>query len=240
MRLTINIDHVATLRNARGGSEPDPIEAARACEAAGAHGIVCHLREDRRHIRDADVRLLRKTIKTKLDLEMAATDEIIKIAVEIVPAFVTLVPERRRELTTEDGLDVKADKSLLEDAITTFHRHNIKVSLFINPIQEQIELSRSIGADMIEIHTGEYAEARGEQEQQRQLERIQRAAQVAKSLGLGVHAGHGLDYKNVSPIAAIREIDELSIGYAVLSHAMFVGLDQAVREMLRLVHLRYS
>jgi pyridoxine 5-phosphate synthase len=236
MRLAINIDHIATLRNARGGSEPDPVEAASVCEAAGAHGIVCHLREDRRHIRDADVHLLRKTITTKLDLEMAATDEIIKIAVEVAPAFVTLVPERRRELTTEDGLDVKSNKAHLEKTIKTFHQHDIKVSLFVNPIQEQIELSKSIGADMIEIHTGEYAEARGDQEQQSQLTRVQQAARAAKSLRLGVNAGHGLNYVNVAPIAAIREIDELSIGYAILARAMFVGLDQAVREMLRLVH----
>ena len=235
MRLAINIDHIATLRNARGGTEPDPVEAARVCEAAGVQGIVCHLREDRRHIRDADVRLLRKTIKTKLDLEMAATDEIIKIAIEIRPAFVTLVPERRRELTTEDGLDVKANKAHLEKTIKTFHQHDIKVSLFINPIQEQIELAKSIGTDMIEIHTGEYAEARDEQGRQSQFTRIERAAQAAKSLGLGVHAGHGLNYANVAPITMIREIDELSIGYAIVVRAMFVGLDQAVREMLRLV-----
>jgi pyridoxine 5-phosphate synthase len=236
MRLAINIDHIATLRNARGGSEPDPVEAAGVCEAAGALGIVCHLREDRRHIRDADVHLLRKTIKTKLDLEMAATDEIIKIAIEVKPAFVTLVPERRRELTTEDGLDVKANQAHLEETIGTFHRHGIKVSLFINPVQEQIELSKSIGSDMIEIHTGEYAEALDEHERQNQLTRVQHAARSAKSLGLGVNAGHGLNYGNVTPIAAIREIDELSIGYAIVARAMFVGLDQAVREMLRLVH----
>jgi pyridoxine 5-phosphate synthase len=235
MRLSINIDHIATLRNARGGTEPDPVEAARVCEGAGAHGIVCHLREDRRHIRDADVRLLREKLKTKLDLEMAATEEIINIAVEIGPALVTLVPERRRELTTEDGLDVKANKDHLDKAIETFHRHDIKVSLFINPIQEQIELAKAVGTDMIEIHTGEYAEARDEGARQTQLARIQRAASAAKSLGLGVNAGHGLDYGNVAPIAAIREIDELSIGYAIIVRAMFVGLDQAVREMLRLV-----
>ena len=235
MLLSINIDHTATIRNARGGTEPDPVEAARVCEAAGAHGIVCHLREDRRHIRDADVRHLREKIKTKLDLEMAATEEIITIAVEVGPDLVTLVPERRRELTTEDGLDVKANQDHLDKAIKTFHQHDIKVSLFINPIQEQIELAKAIGTDMIEIHTGEYAEARGEEARRTQLARIQRAAGAAKSLGLGVNGGHGLDYRNVAPIAAIREIDELSIGYAIIVRAMFVGLDQAVREMLRLV-----
>lgn len=235
MRLAINIDHIATLRNARGGKEPDPIEAARVCEAAGALGIVCHLREDRRHIRDEDVRTLRKTIKTRLDLEMAATDEIIAIAVDVGPDFVTLVPEHRRELTTEDGLDVKANKRRLEDVIKTFHRHNTPVSLFVNPIATQIEASKEIGTDMIEIHTGEYAEARTKREQQEQLKRILRAAKLAKSIGLGVNAGHGLNYTNVTPVAAIKEIDELSIGHAVITRALFVGLDRAVRDMLRLV-----
>jgi len=235
MRLAINIDHVATLRNARGGKEPDPVEASRVCEAAGALGIVCHLREDRRHIRDQDVRALRKTLKTRLDLEMAATDEIIAIAIDVLPDFVTLVPERRQELTTEDGLDVRADKRRLEDVVRMFHQHNIAVSLFVNPVDVQIEASKEIGADMIEIHTGEYAEAHTKREQQEQLRRIQRAAKLAKSLGLGVNAGHGLNYANVSPIASIREIDELSIGHAIITRALMVGLDRAVRDMLRLV-----
>jgi pyridoxine 5-phosphate synthase len=235
MRLAINIDHVATLRNARGGKEPNPVEASRVCEAAGALGIVCHLREDRRHIRDQDVRTLRKTLKTRLDLEMAATDEIIAIAIDVLPDFVTLVPERRQELTTEDGLDVRANKRRLEDVVRTFHQHNIAVSLFVNPVDVQIEASKEIGADMIEIHTGEYAEARTKREQQEQLRRIQRAAKLAKSLGLGVNAGHGLNYANVSPIASIREIDELSIGHAIITRALMVGLDRAVRDMLRLV-----
>ena len=235
MRLAINIDHVATLRNARGGKEPDPVEASRVCEAAGALGIVCHLREDRRHIRDQDVRALRKTLKTRLDLEMAATDEIIAIAIDVLPDFVTLVPERRQELTTEDGLDVRPNKRRLEDVVRMFHQHNIAVSLFVNPVDVQIEASKEIGADMIEIHTGEYAEAHTKREQQEQLRRIQRAAKLAKSLGLGVNAGHGLNYANVSPIASIREIDELSIGHAIITRALMVGLDRAVRDMLRLV-----
>jgi pyridoxine 5-phosphate synthase len=235
MRLAINIDHIATLRNARGGLEPEPVEAARVCEAAGARGIVCHLREDRRHIRDLDVRTLRKTITTRLDLEMAATDEIIRIALDIVPDFVTLVPERRQELTTEEGLDVKANRRHLEEVIKTFHQHKIAVSLFVDPIKEQIEVAHMIGSDMIEIHTGEYAEARGDRERQALLTPIQQVAAAAKSLGLGVNAGHGLNYANVRPIAAITEIDELSIGYAIIVRAMFVGLDRAVKEMLSLV-----
>lgn len=236
MRLTINIDHIATLRNARGGQEPSVVEAARICEAAGAHGIVCHLREDRRHIRDADVRELRKTITTKLDLEMAAIDEIIQVALEVVPDFVTLVPERRRELTTEDGLDVNANKHHLREVIKTFHQRKIAVSLFVNPIREQIEAAHEIETDMIEIHTGEYAEARDPQNQRELLARVAEAAARAKSLGMGVHAGHGLNYSNVGAVAAIRDIDELSIGYAIIVRSVFVGLERAVKEMLSLVH----
>ena len=236
MRLAINIDHIATLRNARGGTEPDPTEAARVCEAAGASGIVCHLREDRRHIRDADVHSLRQSVKGKLDLEMGATDEIIRIALDITPDFVTLVPEHRRELTTEDGLDVRANKHHLEGVIKTFHQHKIPVSLFINPIREQIDLAREIGSDMIEIHTGEYADARDTRKQHELLMQIRQGAAHAKSLGLGVNAGHGIDYSNVALIAAIPEIDELSIGYAVIARSLYVGLDNAVREMLALVH----
>lgn len=236
MRLTINIDHIATLRNARGGQEPSVGEAARICEAAGAHGIVCHLREDRRHIRDADVRELRKTITTKLDLEMAAIDEIIRVALEVVPDFVTLVPERRRELTTEDGLDVRANKLHLREVIKTFHQHKIAVSLFVNPIREQIEAAHEIETDMIEIHTGEYAEAREPQNQQDLLAQVAETAARAKSLGLGVHAGHGLNYSNVGAVAAIRDIDELSIGYAIIVRSVFVGLERAVKEMRSLIH----
>jgi len=236
MRLAINIDHIATLRNARGGREPEPVEAARICEEAGARGIVCHLREDRRHIRDEDVRGLRRSVTTRLDLEMAAINEIIRIALDVVPDLVTLVPERRRELTTEDGLDVKANKRQLEDAIKAFHEKKISVSLFINPEREQIEAAREIGSDIIEIHTGEYADATDLQLQSKLLAEIRTAAALAKSLGLGVNAGHGLNYTNVRPVAAIADIDELSIGYAVIVRAVFVGLDRAVKEMLSLVH----
>lgn len=235
MRLAINIDHVATIRQARGGTEPDPVTAAQLCELAGAEGIVCHLREDRRHIHDRDVRLLRETVKTKLDLEMAATDEIIRIAIETKPELVTLVPEKRQELTTESGLDVKANKKRLEDVIKTFHQHKILVSLFVDPAQAQVETSKEIGTDMIEIHTGDYAEARSERERNEELVKIQQMATLGKSLGLGVNGGHGLNYVNVSSIAAIAEIDELSIGHAVISRAVFVGMERAVREMLQLV-----
>lgn len=236
MRLAINIDHIATLRNARGGNEPNPVDAARICEEAGASGIVCHLREDRRHIRDEDVRSLRQSITTRLDLEMAALDDIVRVALDVVPDLVTLVPERRRELTTEDGLDVRANKRRLEDTIKTLHEKKIAVSLFVNPVREQIEASREIGSDVIEIHTGEYADATDMQVQARLLAEIRTAAALAKSLGMGVNAGHGLNYTNVLPVVAISDIDELSIGYAVIVRAVYAGLDRAVKEMLSLVH----
>ena len=235
MRLAINIYHIATIRNARGGSDPDPIDATRICERAGAVGIVCHLREDRRHIRDSDVRQLRRTITTKLDLEMAATDEIIRIALEVKPDLVTLVPEKRRELTTEGGLDVVSQKRRLADVIKSFHSKKIAVSLFVDPIQSQLETSKEIGADMIELHTGEYANAQSASATKVQLERIRTMAKLGKSLGLTVNGGHGLDYSNVSPVAAIKDIDEVSIGHAVITRALFVGLESAVKEMMKLV-----
>ena len=234
MRLAVNIDHVATLRDARGGVEPDPVTAAQICELAGAEGIVCHLREDRRHIKDRDLRLMREAVKTKLDLEMAATKEIIKIALEVKPDLVTLVPERRKELTTEGGLDVKKNESALRKAIEKFHQHKIPVSLFVDPIKAQIETAAKIGADFIEIHTGEYANARGKKETGHELQRIRDAAMLGRSLGLRVNAGHGLNYINVRSIRSIDAIEEISIGHAIVSRAVFVGLDTAVREMARL------
>ena len=240
MRLAINIDHVATLRNARGGNSPDPVPAALLCEEAGAVGIVCHLREDRRHMKDEDVRRLRSTIRKKLDLEMAATKEIIGIALKTKPDLVTLVPERRLELTTEGGLDVVAQKKYLSEVVAQFKKNDIPVSLFIDPTDAQVRASADIGTDMIEIHTGEYAEANTEHEAKEQLQRIQEAAKLGKSLTLGVNAGHGLDYENVSPVAAIHEIDEMSIGHAVIVRSLFVGLEQAVREMVQLVEGRTS
>jgi len=236
MRLAINIDHIATLRNARGGSDPDPVQAALLCEEAGAVGIVCHLREDRRHIKDDDVRRLRSTIKKKLDLEMAATEEIIGIAIKTKPDLVTLVPERRQELTTEGGLDIVRQKKYYQSVVKKFHQNRILVSLFIDPVDAQVRASADIGTDMIELHTGEYAEAKSEQQMKVRLGKIQEAAALGKSLGLGVNAGHGLDYSNIKPIAAIKEIDEVSIGHAVIVHALSIGLESAVREMLRLIN----
>ena len=235
MRLAINIDHIATLRNARGGSDPDPVKAALLCEEAGAVGIVCHLREDRRHMKDDDIRRLRSTIKKKLDLEMAATEEIIGIALKTKPDLVTLVPERRLELTTEGGLDVVAQKKYLGEVVKRFRQKDIPVSLFIDPTNAQVRASADIGTDMIEIHTGEYAEAKTESDVKEQLQRIQETAKLAQSLNLGVNAGHGLNYENVAAVAAIREIDEMSIGHAVIVRALFVGLEQAVQEMINLV-----
>jgi pyridoxine 5-phosphate synthase len=235
MRLAINIDHVATLRNARGGTDPDPVKAARICEEAGAVGIVCHLREDRRHMKDDDVRRLRSVLKKKLDLEMAATQEIIGIAIVTKPDLVTLVPEHRLELTTEGGLDVVEQKIYLGEVVRQFKQNKIPVSLFIDPTEAQVRASADIGTDMIEIHTGEYAEAETDCEAKEQLQRIQDAAKLGKLLNLGVNAGHGLDYDNVAAVAAIPEIDEVSIGHAVIIRALFVGLDQAVREMIKLV-----
>jgi pyridoxine 5-phosphate synthase len=235
MRLAINIDHIATLRNARGGNDPDPVKAALLCEEAGAVGIVCHLREDRRHIKDDDVRRLRSIIKKKLDLEMAATEEIIGIAIRTKPDLVTLVPERRQELTTEGGLDIVMQKKYFDGVVKQFHQNRIPVSLFIDPVEAQVRASADIGADMIEIHSGEYAEAKSEWEVQEQLVRIQKMAVLGRSLGLGVNAGHGLDYSNIKPIAAIKEIEEVSIGHAVIVHALSAGLESAVREMMKLM-----
>jgi pyridoxine 5-phosphate synthase len=235
MRLGINIDHIATLREARGGVEPDPVTAAHICELAGADGIVCHLREDRRHINDRDLRLLRDSIKTKLDLEMAATDEIVRIAIETLPELATLVPERRQELTTESGLDVRGNRHRLRDVVKELQRHDIEVSLFVDPVQEQIEAAHEIGADKIEIHTGQYANARTERERHELLNVVHSAAKMAREYGLGVNAGHGLNYLNIIPFRQITEIEEVSIGHAIISRAVFVGLDSAVREMLALV-----
>lgn len=214
---------------------PDPIEGARICENAGADGIVCHLREDRRHINDRDVRLLRKTVTTKLDLEMAATDEIIRIALVVVPELVTLVPEKRMELTTEGGLDVVAQRPSLTEAIRKFHDKGILVSLFVDPENDQVEASREVGADMVEIHTGDYANAAIPAEVHSMLRNVEAIAALGKKLGMGVNAGHGLDYVNVRPVANISAIDEMSIGHSIISRAVMVGLNQAVKEMIAAV-----
>lgn len=235
MRLCINIDHIATLRNARGGIEPDPIAAAAVCETAGADGIVVHLREDRRHIKDRDVWRLRESVTTKLDLEMGASEEIVRIALDILPDLVTLVPEKRQELTTEGGLDVQGQRERLMEVVQRFHTRNIPVSLFIDPVPLQIEASHAIGADMIEIHTGEYADASDPNTVQLHLDAIVAAAQLGKALGMTVNAGHGLNYSNVQAVASVHEIDEMSIGHSIIARAAFVGLDRAVREMGALV-----
>jgi len=230
-RLSVNIDHVATLRQARGENQPDPVTAALIAELAGASGIVSHLREDRRHIQDNDVYLLRKMLKSKLDLEMAATDEIVNIALDVVPELVTLVPERRQELTTEGGLDVASEVSRFKKVTEQFHKKNISVSLFVAPVESQIKAARRTGADFVELHTGEYANAKG-RDVDVQLERLKKAAKFAGKLGLNINAGHGLDYGNLKPVAMIDEIEEFSIGHALISHAVFVGIERAVKEMI--------
>ena len=235
MKLAINIDHVATLREARGEREPDPVIAAGICELAGADGIVCHLREDRRHINDRDVRLLRDTVNTKLDLEMAATDEMLRIAIEILPDLVTLVPEKRKELTTEGGLDIFTNRENLRKVISELHSKEIPVSLFIDPKPESIDGAIELNAEVIEIHTGTYANARNERQILTELSKIGSVARLASEQGLVVTAGHGLNYTNVQPILNISEIQEISIGHSIISRAVFTGLHKAVEEMLRIV-----
>jgi len=230
VRLHINIDHVATLRNARGTVYPDPVLAAQLCELAGADGITAHLREDRRHIKDDDIARLRTSLTTLLNLEMAATDEMIAIAERVQPDVITLVPERREELTTEGGLDVIAARAQIEKAARTCETRGIKLSLFIAADPKQIELSRELGARQVELHTGEYAEARGAKRAET-LSRLARAARHARKLGLEVAAGHGLTRENVGAIAAIPEVEELNIGHAVIADAVMLGLSQAVRDL---------
>jgi len=233
-RLSVNIDHVATLRQARGENQPDPVTAALISELAGASGIVSHLREDRRHVQDDDVYLLRKMLKTKLDLEMAATEEIIGIALDVVPELVTLVPERRQELTTEGGLDVASEVSRFKKVNDRFHKKNIQVSLFVAPIENQIRAAQKTGADFVELHTGEYANAKGN-DIMVQLDRLKKAAKLANKLKLKINAGHGLNYGNLKAVAMIDEIEEFSIGHALISHALFVGMEKAVKEMIEIL-----
>lgn len=234
-KLMVNIDHVATVRQARGTHFPEPVYAAGIAEMAGAQGIIVHLREDRRHIVDRDVEILRKVVRTKLNLEMAATDEMVRIAKEIRPDMVTLVPEKRQELTTEGGLDVVSLRERIAAATKELHSAGIQVSLFIDPVIEQVTTSRNIAAEMIEIHTGAFSDAPTEAARMDELKRIVVAAQKGKELGLGVNAGHGLHYHNTEEIAAIPEIDELAIGHSIIARAIFVGLDRAVRDMIALI-----
>ena len=228
--LGVNIDHIATLRQARGTQYPDPIYAASIAEHAGADGITVHLREDRRHIQDRDILLLAQTLQTRMNFEMAVTDEMVSFAEEIKPAHACLVPEKREELTTEGGLDVVGHEVHIQSACHRLARAGVEVSLFIDPDQAQIDAAKRVGAPVIELHTGAYAEAEG-QEQLDELERLKEAATYAHSIGLVVNAGHGLHYHNVEPIAEIPEFNELNIGHAIIARSLFVGLDQAVREM---------
>jgi len=234
MALGVNIDHIATLRQARRGRYPDPVHAALAAEMAGADSITLHLREDRRHIQEADVRVLRSLLKTHMNLEMAVTEEMLAIAGEIRPTDCCLVPENRQEITTEGGLDAAAQEARLRPAVERLSAHGIRVALFIDPDPRQVEAAARIAAPAIELHTGAYAEASGPARAM-EFERLAACARLGAGCGMEVHAGHGLDYHNVQPIAAIPEIVELNIGHAIVARAVFEGLDAAVREMKALM-----
>jgi pyridoxine 5-phosphate synthase len=230
-RLGVNIDHVATLRQARGGREPDPAWAAVLAELAGADGITVHLREDRRHIQDRDLRILRQTVNTRLNLEAAVAVEIVKIALEVRPDQVTFVPERRQELTTEGGLDVLGNRQRVAEAVQACRAGGLEVSLFIDPDPAQVEASADLGAQAVELHTGKYANAARGAERDRELAALAIAGEAAVRLGLNLHAGHGLNYENVGAIARLAHMGELNIGHSIISRAVLVGLDKAVREM---------
>ncbi|HZN36583.1 MAG TPA: pyridoxine 5'-phosphate synthase [Pirellulaceae bacterium] len=232
--LGVNIDHVATLRQARKTYEPDPVAAAVLAELGGADAITIHLREDRRHIQDRDVRLLKETVPIKLNLELSVADEIVGIACQVKPDQATIVPERREEVTTEGGLDVVTHKAAVAKAAQRLRAAGIKVSLFLDPDPRQIELAGQLGADAVELHTGQYALTRGAARHQ-QLVALTNAGKLVKDLGLALHAGHGLNYHNVIPVARIPQMHELNIGHAIVSRAVFVGLERAVREMKHLV-----
>ena len=234
MILGVNVDHVATLRQARLGKEPEPAMAATLAVLGGADGITVHLREDRRHICDRDIELLRKFVPVELNLEMAATKEILKIAVKTVPDLVTLVPEKRQELTTEGGLDVRRGRSAIRQAVKVLHDNGITVSFFINPDVEDIGISRDIGSDMVEIHTGGYSDERGKK-QDKELARVIGAVRKAMDIGRKVNAGHGLNYYNVSRIAELEGLRGLYIGHSIVSRAVLVGLERAVKEMKELI-----
>ena len=233
--LCVNVDHIATIRQARGGDEPDPVFAAAIAESAGARGIVAHIRGDRRHIQERDLEILRRTIKTHMNIEMAATEEMLEIARRIMPEEVTLVPERPEEITTEGGLDVAGRRDELREHTAKLHDAGIKVSLFVDPDVKQIEAATKLGARMIEINTDAYSLARGEREIHTELAEIGRCASLASESGLRVAAGHGLNYRNVSMISALPEIEELNIGHNIIARAAFVGLEIAVRDMADII-----
>jgi len=235
IRLGVNIDHVATVREARKTTEPDPVRAAVLAELGGADQITIHLREDRRHIQDRDLELIRQTVTTKLNLEMGMSDEIIGIALRVKPDQVTLVPEKREEVTTEGGLDATAEIDRLRDVIGRFHDTGIEVSLFIDPERAQVEAAQAVGADAVELHTGAYANARGVEAVREEIYRLHLSAILGRNARLHVAAGHGLTYTNVTPIVSLFEIKELNIGHSIVSRAIFVGLERAVREMKELL-----
>lgn len=234
-KLGVNIDHVATLREARKADYPDPIVAAAVAEKAGADGITLHLREDRRHIQDTDVIKMRKTLKTRMNLELAIHPEIVRIALKVRPDEVCIVPEKRQEVTTEGGLDVISNFKELRKVISDFNKKGIVVSLFVDADKEQLKASKDVGSEYVEIHTGSYANADGGNKRKKELEKIASAAVYAKSLGLGVNAGHGLNYDNVTDIVKIPEIEVLNIGHSIIARAVFTGLEKAVKDMLLLM-----
>ena len=234
-RLSVNIDHIATLRQARRAKEPEPIAAALLAELAGAEGITVHLRKDRRHIQERDLEILRATIKTKLNLEMGTNEEIVKIALRVRPDLATLVPEKEEEITTEGGLDFSRNDSRLKEVISLLHDRKIMVSLFIDPTSSNIKKAHRYNSDTVEIHTGHYAETKNELEIATELEKIAGAAALARKLGLGVNAGHGLGYQNVKKVCLIEEIQEFSIGHSIIARACLVGIKEAVAEMLKLI-----
>jgi len=235
VKLGVNVDHVATIRQARGGREPDPVEAAFLAELAGADSITVHLREDRRHIQPRDVDLLRRTIKTHLNLEMAPTDEMVSVALKVLPDCVTLVPEKREELTTEGGLDVSLHRHLVKKQVDLLRQGGIVVSLFVDPDLDQIKMSHRVGADYVEIHTGTYCDAKNDELQKVELAKIETAVKAARKLGLGVNAGHGLNYRNIRPVVALGGIEEYNIGHSIVARAVHVGMERAVREMAELI-----
>lgn len=233
--LGVNIDHVATIRQARRTVEPDPVAAAVLAELAGADGITVHLREDRRHMQDRDLRLLRQTVRTHLNLEMAATDEMVKIALEICPDYVTLVPERREEVTTEGGLDIAGQQQRMQQVVGQLQSVNIPVSLFIDADPAQIEAAAAAKARFVELHTGQYAEAKTEQQRAKELEILAQGCERALGLGLRVNSGHGLTYWNAYPVACLPGMEELNIGHSIVSRAVLVGMERAVREMRQVI-----
>jgi pyridoxine 5-phosphate synthase len=236
VRLYVNIDHVATVRQARGTDEPDPVRAAVLCELGGADGITVHLREDRRHVQDRDVELLLRTTRTTVNLELAAASDVLALAEEWRPYQATLVPERREEVTTEGGIELhsEAARRWVGEAVRRLKEAGIRTSLFIDPDAEAVRASVALGAEAVELHTGEYANTRGA-ERQEQLGRLRRAAALGRSVGLAVHAGHGLTYENVAPVAAIEELEELNIGHSIVSRAVFTGIERATREMAEIL-----